>query len=131
MPRSLVLAALLLAGCALEEGPPPALTPLQIRERIFGHMMEATEKDGTSYTIRFERADVAEIFGKTREFARWYADVEHGFCLQRYGAAPVCAPFYELNVAHFRWGDTVFADLTVRTPGLGREHEPLAPFPGH
>lgn len=129
MPRLLLLAALLLAACAAEEGPPPALTGHQIRERLFGHMMEATAKDGSRYTIRFRRINVAEIIGATREFAQWSADSRSGLCLQRYGAPLQCAPLYQLNVAHYRWGDTVFADLTVRVPGLGHGFD--QPFPGH
>jgi hypothetical protein len=125
----LLLAVLLVAACAEDEGPAPPLTSLQIRQRLFGHQMEATEKDGSTYLIRFERINVAEIIGKTRDFAHWYTDPQSGLCLQRYQEQLVCAPLYELNVAHYRWGDTVFADLTVRTPGLGHDFD--RPFPGH
>jgi hypothetical protein len=128
MLRSLALVLLLLAGCAAEEGPPQPLTSLGIRTQLFGHLMAATDNKGVHYLIRFERGGRAEINDETREFARWYADDRQGLCLQRYQAAPTCAPLYQLNVAHYRWGDTVFNDLTIRTPGLDRDH-PF--FPEH
>lgn len=81
--------------------------------------MEATGSDGARYLTRFERVNYAERIGKASEYVRWYADAEHGLCFQDYGAAPVCAPLYQINAAHFRWGDTTFSDLTIREPGLG------------
>jgi hypothetical protein len=125
MLRSLALAVLLLAGC-VEEGPPAPLTTLGIRTRLFGHLMEAREADAAPYFIRFGRGDRAVITGETREFARWYADTELGLCLQRHLTPPTCAPLYQLNVAHFRWGNTMLSDLTVRTPGL--DHDRDHPF---
>jgi hypothetical protein len=115
MWRALAVAVLLLAGCA-DEGPPQALTSLDIRSRLFGHLMEARQDDQAPYLIRFARANRAEIYGETREFARWYADDPQGLCLQYYRAPPLCAPLYQLNVSHFRWGNTTLSDLTVRRP---------------
>jgi hypothetical protein len=123
VPRALLLGALLLAGCTLDEGPPQPLTPLAIRSRLFGHMLEATPAGGARYLIRFARPNQAEIIGQSREFVRWYIDAARGLCLQRYQAEPACAPLYQLNVAHFRWGDTVLSDLTVRTPGFDRDRD--------
>jgi hypothetical protein len=125
--RSLAVAVLLLAGCA-DEGPPQPLTSLDIRSRVFGHLMEARQGDRAPYLIRFEHADRAEIYGETREFARWYADDRLGLCLQRYRAPPVCAPFYQLNVSHFRWGKTTLSDLTIRRPHLDFDHDRDRPF---
>lgn len=112
MWRSLALALLLLTGCA-EEGPPQPLTSLDIRARVFGQLMEARPDGGAPYQIRFERGGRAEVYGETREFAHWYADDRRGLCLQPYRAPPACAPVYQLNVSHFRWGNTTLSALTI------------------
>jgi len=128
MPRALFCLCLLLAACA-EEGPPAALSGFDIRNRFFGHMMEAQAPDGTRTIYRFWRTNQAQRIGETTEFVRWYTDPTN-LCLQDHAAAPVCAPVYQLNPAHYRWGDLTFADLTVRPPDLGygfdhdRDHNP-------
>ena len=118
MPRALaVLLVLSLAACASEEELNAPLSPIMIRDDFYGHMMEAQAPDGTRTIYRFWRANTGQRIGETDEFIRWYAD-DTGLCLQSHDATPVCAPVYQLNVAHFRWGDQIFSDLTIR-PGAG------------
>lgn len=117
MRRWLAFALLLLAGCANEDANEP-LTGVYVFELFYGRTMEATAADGTRYLYRFERTSMAQRIGETSEYVRWYSDPEKGLCLQDYGKPPVCAPVYQLNVAHFRWGDTVFSDLTIRQPAF-------------
>lgn len=116
MLRLLLPALLLLAACAAEEGPPQPLTALEIRSRVFGRMMEATDPKGGRYFIRFQDGNTAEIIGDTREFVRWYAGTPQGLCLQPHDGPVHCAPLYQLGVAHFAWGDTRLTDFTVRRP---------------
>jgi hypothetical protein len=117
MRRCLVCALLLLWGCANEDASQP-LTGVYVFELFYGRTMEATTPDGTRYLYRFERTNMAQKIGATSEYVHWYTDPETGLCLQDYGAQPVCAEVYQLNVAHFRWGNTLFADLTVHEPAF-------------
>lgn len=123
MRRCLACALLLLlSGCASDEDASEPLTGVYVYELFYGRTMEATTADGTHYVYFFERTTLAQKIGETSEYIRWYTDPEQGLCLQDYGAAPVCAPVYQLNVAHFRWGTTLFADLTIRQPAFGDRH---------
>ena len=127
MPRALFyLSLVLLAACA-PEGPPEPLSTFEIRDRFFGHMMEAQAPDGTRTIYRFWRANQAQRIGDASEFIRWYADGTN-LCLQEHDAAAVCAPVWQLNPAHYRWRDLTFSDLTVRQPDIGfdrdRDHNP-------
>jgi hypothetical protein len=122
MRRLLPCAAVLLAACAAEEGPPEPLTGIYVYELFYGRTMEAATDSGQRYLFRFERAAMAQRIGETSEYVRWYTDPERGLCLQDYGSAMVCGPVYQLNVAHFRWRDTTFSDLTIREPAFGDRH---------
>ncbi len=122
MRRLLPGAALLLAACATEGGPSEPLTGVYLYEQFFGRTMEATTEAGTRYLFRFQRGGMAQRIGETSEYVRWYTDPNQGLCLEDYGAAPVCGPVYQLNVAHFRWRDITFSDLTIREPAFGDRH---------
>jgi hypothetical protein len=113
---------LLLAACGTEEDPSQPLPPVYISEQLFGHTIEATTSGGAHYLLRFDRSDYAERIAETSEFVRWYTAADRGLCLEAYGAAPVCAPLYQINVQHFRWGDTLFSDLSIPDPGFGGGH---------
>ena len=130
--RLLILAGLLLAGCAAADEPPERLSALDIRAALFHHLIDATAPDGTHYFIRFIRPSTAEIIGKTREFARWTTDPEHGLCLALHEEPPRCAPVFRLNVAHFQWGATLLSDLGSRRPDFDFGHDRIhqrSPFP--
>jgi hypothetical protein len=120
MRRFLLCLTVLLTGCADDQEAPEPLAAIYIFEQFFRHTMEATTADGARYLFRFERGDFAERIGTTADYVRWYTDPEQGLCLQEYGADVVCGPVYQVNVAHYRWRDLLFSDLTVREPGLGR-----------
>ncbi|HWI28922.1 MAG TPA: hypothetical protein VN668_18240 [Stellaceae bacterium] len=130
IPRLVLLAVLLLAGCAAEPQPQP-LTPLRIRERLAGRLMAATVPGGGQFFIRFGRSGRAEVIGQAREFARWSADDQRGLCLLRQGAPPECAPVYQLNVSHFRWGATALGDLGVPGPERPFDRDRFGPPPLH
>lgn len=128
----LILAGLLLAGCAAADEPPERLSALDIRASLSHRLIDATAPDGTHYFIRFSRPSTAEIIGTTSEFARWTVDPEHGLCLALHQEPPRCAPVYRLNVAHFRWGDTLLSDISIRRPGFDFDHDRFhqpSPFP--
>jgi hypothetical protein len=122
MRRLLPCAALVLAACATEGGPTEPLTGVYLYEQFFGRTMEATTDGGVRYLFRFQRSGMAQRIGETSEYVRWYTDPKQGLCLEDYGAAPVCAPVYQLNVAHFRWRDITFSDLTIPEPAFGDRH---------
>lgn len=98
-------------GCSSEEIDAP-LSALDLRSAISGHTFNADPASGPRYLIHFRRNGVAQLSSSSPEFARWYADDEQRLCLQRRDAPPLCAPVYQLNVARFRWGDTVLNNLT-------------------
>jgi hypothetical protein len=93
--------------------------------------MEATTADGTRYIFRFERSDSAQRIGTAADYVRWHADPEQGLCLQEYGAALVCGPVYQLNVAHFHWCDLTFSDLTIPEPAFGEDNGIPGSVRGH
>jgi hypothetical protein len=66
--RALLL--LLLASCGVDEDFSQPLTALQVRSRIVGHSIRATDSSGASYGIYFRRTDFAEIYGTNRNVAR-------------------------------------------------------------
>jgi hypothetical protein len=129
MPRSWLLALLLLTACGSEQEASQPLTPLQIRSQLFEHMVEATDPQGGRYFIRFHRGNTAEIISNTSEFARWYPDVDKGLCLQLHDDPPRCAPLYQTNPSHYQWGGTMFSDLTVRSPDVYQDRNGLHAFP--
>ena len=88
--RALLL--LLLASCGVDEDFSQPLTALQVRSRIVGHSIRATDSSGASYGIYFRRTDFAEIYDDTVEYVRWYADDAHGLCLQLRDEPERCAP---------------------------------------
>jgi hypothetical protein len=110
-PRAIIAATLFLAGCSGEEANAP-LDPLDLRMAFAGHTFQVESPDKPRYLVHFRLNGVADIVSAEPEFARWHADSRQGLCLQKQEAAAVCAPVYQLNVAHFRWGDTVLSDLT-------------------
>ena len=108
---------LLLAACAEDADFSQPLTALQIRDRLVGREMEATSSHGARYGIYFQHTNFAQLYDGTAEYARWYADDAKGLCMQQRDLPEYCAPVYQLNVAHFRWGDTIFGEIGVRIPG--------------
>jgi hypothetical protein len=118
MVRSLALIWLvLLMACGGDVDFSQPLSALQIRARLVGQELEATSSHGARYGIYFQRAGFAQMYDGTIEYVRWYADDATGLCLQQRDLPETCASVYQLNVAHFRWGDTVFGILGVHIPG--------------
>lgn len=113
LARAALVACLFLPGCSGEEINEP-LNPLDLRIALVGHTFNVTAPGVPRYVIHFRANGVADTVSSESEFARWYADSSLGLCLQRQKAAPACAPVYQLNVAHFRWGSAVLSDLTIR-----------------
>jgi hypothetical protein len=113
MPGAATGAALLfLAACVADPTPIGPLSALDIRARLIERTIVATSDGGRTYFIRFERNGRALINDDTAVFGAWHVD-ERGLCLKAHEAAESCAPVYQLNVAHFRWGDTALGDLSV------------------
>jgi hypothetical protein len=121
MRNFLACLALLLAACAERDASEP-LTGVYVFELFYGRTMEATTADGRRYLFRFERSNFAQRIGTAAEYVRWHTDPQQGLCLQEYGAELLCGPVYQLNVAHFRWRDLTFSDLTIPEPAFGERH---------
>jgi hypothetical protein len=118
--RAFLCLSFLLSACDDGRDPSEPLSGVYVFELFYGRMMEATTADGARYLFHFGRGDFARRIGNTTaEYVRWHADPQQGLCLQEYGAALVCGPVYQLNVAHFRWRDVIFSDLTIRQPAFG------------
>jgi hypothetical protein len=126
MSRFPLAAALLtLTACVAEPTPIGPLSALEIRARLAERTIVATSDAGHVYFIRFERTDRALVTDDGATYRHWLAD-ERGLCLQQPDAIEICAPVYQLNTAHFRWGDTVLGDLALPPPD--RPLFPQRPF---
>jgi hypothetical protein len=118
-------ALLLLAACAPEDGIDQPLSALNIRARLAGHSVIVSDNGGRFY-LSFAPNGVARYEGETAEFVQWRAAEGDGLCLKWHDRPETCAPLYQLNVAHFRWGDMLFNDLDA---GMGPgEMAPLRGF---
>lgn len=106
-------ALFLLAACAADDDQDQPLTYWQFWTRLAGHTVEATDSNGQRYHVRLATTGVATITGGTAEFGQWHTDERNNLCLRKFEGPEVCAPLYQLNVAHYRWGETVLTVLDL------------------
>jgi hypothetical protein len=108
---------LALAACA-EHNPEQPLTPFQIRDRLVGHTISATDPQGKELTMRFRHSGIATVTGATSEFVHWSVDAAQGLCLRGFEGQNRCAPVYQTAPARFRWDDTTLSVLGTGAPRL-------------
>lgn len=133
-PGSRLAAAALLLALAACAGHNPAepLTPFQIRERLVGHLVVATETDGRQLTMRFGPNGVATVTDGSAEFVHWRVSAAEGLCLQGFEGQSRCAPAYLVAPARLRWTDVTFSVLGYGTrvfeaPRPGLRPPPMRP----
>lgn len=123
-----VAVLLALAACA-ERNPAEPLTPFQIRERLVGHLVVATEPGGRQLTMRFGPNGVATVTDGSAEFVHWRVSAAEGLCLQGFEGRSRCASAYLVAPARLRWADVTFSVLGYGTRVFEAPRPDLRPPP--